>query len=290
MCYHDLFAAGRRKLQHPLLPLVRLTQLLRLTGPFATMAAVLAELPDPLDTGIALYHRPAALLAPHLPLLEACNFDNPSALPATVYDEKGEPLSAFEATELWFGQQLLVRELEEINSLLCGPCGCTLCCTGPDGTLTQEFFEIPLTGPECALFSLPATDSAASRQRTALTEPPLTVTGRPFYEQGPGLYRWMDGWSLILPRGSACPQLEAGTGRCRIYPERPEVCRRPQIFSYLLERAPELDGANKELPAYVARRKLLAVWDCPYVQDLKEEIAAYAEACGLEPVFRKNKA
>ncbi|MDA8164120.1 MAG: YkgJ family cysteine cluster protein [Desulfobacteraceae bacterium] len=288
MCYQDLFAAGRRKLQQPLLPLARLAQLLRLTGSFPTMAAVLAELPDPLDTGSGSYHRPADLLAPYLPTLEASDFNDSSALPATLYDEQGKPLPAFEAAEAWVGQQILARELEEINSILCGPCSCTLCCTGPDRTMSQELFEIPLSSQERSLFSLPATDSPASRQCTALSEPPLTLGDRPFYELGPGLYRWESGWSLILPRGSSCPHLEDGTGRCRIYPGRPEVCRRPQIFPYLIERAPGLDS-SAGLPAYVARRKLLAVWDCPYVRDLKEEIASYAEACGLEPVFKQNK-
>jgi Fe-S-cluster containining protein len=292
MCYHDLFAAGRRKLRQPLLPLARLVQLLYLTGPFATLAAVLAELPDPLAIGAAVYDRPGDLLAPCLPLLESCDLNDPSALAATLYDETCEPLSAFEAAELWLGQQILARELEEINSLLCGPCGCTICCIGPDGAMTQEFFEIPLTAAESDLFALPKTASAASRMRTALTGRPLKVDGRLFYEHGPGLYHWQNGWSMILPRGSVCPQLEAATGRCAIYPERPEVCRRPQIFPYLLERAPGLDRKNKDhsRPAFVARRKLLAIWDCPYVRDLKEEISSYAEACEMEPVFKQNKA
>ena len=37
------------------------------------------------------------------------------------------------------------------------------------------------------------------------------------------------------------------------------------------------------------RETLLAVIDCPYVQTLQEEIAAYAAACELELVLRENK-
>jgi Fe-S-cluster containining protein len=292
MSHQDQFADGRRKLQRPILPLVRLVQLLYLTGPFENMAAVLTELPDPLETGSSVYDRPAAIMAPYLSLLETCDLKNKPVISVTIYDETGAPLSAFDAAELWLKQQVLIQELEEINSLLCNPCGCTLCCTGPEESMAQEFFEIPLTSAESSLFKLPKMDSAASRQHTALTEPSLIVEGRPFYEKGPGLYHWQNGWSLILPRGNSCPQLEPTTGRCLIYPHRPGICRRPQIFSYLIERVPDLDGdqAGHSLPAYVSRRKLLAVWDCPYVRGLKEEIAAYAEACDMEPVFRSNKA
>lgn len=287
MPINDPFAPGRQKLHQPILPLVRLAQLLYLTGPFATMNDLLAELPAPLETDTAVYDQPAALLAPYLPILEACNPKESAGPAAAIYDAAGEPLSGFEAAELWVGQEVLVRELEEINSLLCGPCGCTLCCTGPDQTMTQEFFEIPLAEAERGLFAVPETDSAASRWCTALSEPPLIVGGMPFYRNFPGLYHWRTGWSLILPRGSACPLLATSSSRCRIYSERPTVCRRPQIFPYLLER---LADPGHGAPTYVARHKLLAVWDCPYVREFKEEIAAYAGACGLEPVFKENKA
>jgi hypothetical protein len=60
----------------------------------------------------------------------------------------------------------------------------------------------------------------------------------------------------------------------------------PQIFPYLLERA-AIDKGGME--TYILRNKILAVWDCPYVKEYKEEIATYAELCGLEPLFRQNK-
>ena len=96
---------------------------------------------------------------------------------------------------------------------------------------------------------------------------------------------------MILPKDTQCPTLDISTGCCRIYPHRPEVCRRPQIFSYVLEHAPDLDIEydGRVLPTYIKQNKLLAVWDCPYVKILKDEIAQYAEICGLEPIFRENK-
>jgi Fe-S-cluster containining protein len=288
----DSLAAGRARLANPALPLVRLLQLLYLTGPFEMVAAVLEELPAPLDTGNVIYPRPGALLRPYLPdLRQFERLKHPQAAVCSIHDEEGKLLDAFTATELWVSQQVLNRELEQINSLLCGPCGCTLCCTGPAATMHQDFFEIPLAPEEIDLFALPRTDSEDSHRQTASSEPPLEVAGRPFYENGPGLYHWQTGWSLILPQGSACPQLEPSTGRCRTYRQRPDVCRRPQIFAYALERWPDGDTSSEGewLPAFIARRKLLAIWDCPYVRELKDEIARYAELSGLEPVFRSNK-
>ena len=280
-------------MDYPPHALVRLVQLLYLTGPFETVAAVLQEFKEPVETEGATYEHPDLLLRPYLPLLAEFERLKHSLPPSwAVYGENGEVVDPFEGLELWVTQQALAAELETINSLLCDPCGCTLCCTGPEPGMSQEFFEIPLTEAETRLFSLPVTDSAASRRSTALSEPPLAVEGQPFYARGPGLFHWRNGWGLVLPKNAACPQLEAENDRCRIYPQRPRVCRRPQIFAYILERWPEKNGgAEGEIrPAYRARRKLLAIWDCPYVRALKAEIAAYAEMSGVEPVFRENKA
>ncbi|HSR36956.1 MAG TPA: YkgJ family cysteine cluster protein, partial [Desulfurivibrionaceae bacterium] len=223
---------------------------------------------------------------PFLPLLkEYERLKHPGATGYRVIDEIGAEVDAMEALDLWLSHHLLIQELEAINSLLCAPCGCTLCCTGPEPEMSQEFFEIPLQKAEVQRFSLPVIDDDSSRATTPYQEPPLHCGETPFFTNGPAVYHWQSGWSLILPRGSRCPHLEP-TGRCRIYPERPEVCRRPQLFSYVLEATvPEQDG----VPTYQARRSLLAVWDCPYVQVLRDEIAAFAEACELTPVFRQNK-
>jgi Fe-S-cluster containining protein len=289
----DHFETGRALLANPILPLARLIQLLYLTGPFAKVLEIIEELPEPLDAGDITYPRPRALLRPYLPLLGEMERLKASHPPCSyiIHDEEGKLLDTFTSTELWISQQLAVRELEEINSHLCRPCGCTLCCRGPETGMAHKFFEIPLLNDELALFALPRTDSEESRRQTAFSEETLNENGRPFYEQGAALYHWQNGWSMILPQGKTCPQLESSTGHCLIYPQRPEVCRRPQIFAYFLERWPEGDSGTGEdrLPAFISRRKLLAVWDCPYVRELKEEIARYAELSGLEPVFRMNK-
>lgn len=291
-------------LKRPILPVVRMVQFLYLTGPFRNVAPILDELNEPIETEAAKYENPAELLKPYLPVME--NFEVlkhkqhrllPS-LPAIV-DEQLRPLGRIAAVQLWTSQQVLTMELERINSLLCGSCHCVICCIGPDHGLTpgstkkmkQHFFEIPLTEKETDLFDLARVDDARSRKRSANSEPPLTRDNKPFYETGPALYHWRDGWSLILPRHGACPHLDTEKGACRIYSQRPEVCRRPQIFPYALEKrtaSGRHDGGLEE-PVFVAREKLLAVWDCPYVRAHKGKVAAYAEMCGLEPVFMENK-
>jgi Fe-S-cluster containining protein len=288
-------------LQHPVLPLFRMVQFLFLTGPFDRVEQIVEQFIEPIETNTARYDDPAALLNPYLSVMagiETLKEKEGQAIPLIV-DEQDKPVNRFTAMESWVGQQILTMELEKINSLLCGPCGCVLCCVGPDyGTaadsgrqMEQEFFEIPLTEEETALFDLPRRDDDQTRSMTANTEPPLQSAGRPFYEQGTAIYNWQNGWTMILPRKSRCPQLDGQKQTCRIYRRRPAVCRRPQIFPYLLEKnsagtGGSHGGANG---VQVARNKLLAIWDCPYVREFKQEIAAYAEACRLEPVFMENK-
>lgn len=288
------FAAGLQTLGHPILPLIRLVQLLYLTGPFATVAEILPELREPIETNAATYDDPPRRLQPYLEILQQFEgLKDSDGLPHPAYrivDEQGAELAPFEALELWVNHQALRQELAGLNSQLCAPCHCHLCCLGPEAENRQQFFEIPLLPQEVAGFPLPRVDSGESRATSALAEPSLRRDHQPFYQTAAALYRWRTGWSLILPRASACPNLEKDPGGCRIYPERPEVCRQPQIFPYLLERRPELDRPGAETrPTYLAPRKLLAIWDCPYVRQFQAEIAAYAEQCELEPIFKKNK-
>ena len=285
------YQAGLDRLAHPILPLVRLVQLLFLTGPFATVEEVVAELNEPIETVVS-YPEPAAALAPYLDLMaEFQALKEPTPVRYTILDPDLNPLSALEAIDLWVSQQVVSRELESINSLLCEPCGCALCCTGPSPDLRQEFFEIPLAADEAGLFALPRVDNPETARLTSDSEPPLLVDCRPFYEQGPALYRWQSGWSMILPRSTACPNLQASQA-CAIYPARPQVCRRPQVFAYLIDRAPEYDAVPDQIniPAFRQHGKILAIWDCPYVKRFQKEIAAYAERCELEPIFKENKA
>jgi len=275
---------GRSHLATPVLPLVRLVAMLFLATPEDDPCGLCAALTDPIDTGEVTYPDPAAALAPHLDILaDLALLKNDTPLPVTIVDANGKPVDRLEAVDCWIAHRVLVRELEKINGQLCGPCRCDLCCTGPTGE--HLFFEIPLRADEIVLFdALELIDNPASRSTTAYDEPSLTVTNRPFYDRDtPCLVHWRTGPSLVLPRDSRCPHLAGG--RCAIYPKRPEVCRRPQIFSYLLE-----PDSTANPTTFTVRRTLLAVWDCPYVRQLKEEIAEYGRRCGLEVVFRANKA
>ena len=279
-------AAGRELLQRPLLPLAAMVRFLYLTGDFAAPSEVIEQLPADIETNDAVYADAVADLRPYAPLfapLVEVKEGRPPA--ARIVDTSGQPVDALTAAAALVDQQVLTRELERINSLLCAPCACTLCCVGPEATMQQAYFEIPLAGAEPDRFAVARIDTPASRTHRADDEEALPVDGRPFYEQGePVLVHWRHGWSLILPRASGCPNL-AADGRCRIYPDRPEVCWRPQIFPYVLE--PFADEAG---PGWRIRRSLLAVLDCPYVRLLQDEIAGFAAASELDLVFRRNKA
>jgi len=296
---------GIRHLEHPILPLVDMVQFLYLTGTFETVANVLEEMNESIEIKGSVYENPRQLLAPYVEILQ--DFEVAKGQRKLLYsfpfivDEKQKPQAKLKALELWIKQRVLTKELEAINSILCEPCGCVLCCTGPDTefdkaagynkTMQQEFFEIPLRQQEVELFGLRKIDTDESRSLTAQSTVTMELDGTPFYKHGTALYHWQNGWSLILPRGSVCPQLATETKRCRIYGKRPEVCRRPQIFPYIVEelaeKAKRSDGTL--IPVYMAREKILAVWDCPYVREYYDEIVTYAERSRLEPVFRKSK-
>jgi Fe-S-cluster containining protein len=284
---------GLAALKAPVWPLCNLGMLLYMTSPCTRMEELLQELPSPVEILGVTYHAPSGVLAPLLDVLRLMEVlktgetDTVWPVPPILTPE-GQGLDPMEAAIIWIKQAVIERELERINSLLCGPCSCTLCCTGPDGDARQEYFEIPLSDREIPLFPLPAIDTAHSRSLAAEAEPELTVEGVPFFRRPPALYHWSGGWSLILPRGSRCPNLTAD-GACRVYPTRPDVCRRPQIFPVVLERPPVSPPEGAVAP-WTRRESLLAVWDCPYVRELKDPIIRYAERNELEPVFRENKA
>jgi Fe-S-cluster containining protein len=300
-----IFEHGLSRLKMPVMPLVNMVQFLYLTGPFETIGAVLDKLTKSVELEGVLYENPQQMLTPHATFLREFEVikgkKKLSASLPFIVNEKDEPVAKRQALELWIKQQILSQELETINSLLCGPCGCVLCCTGPNskfdevagfkGKMRQEFFEIPLADSEVDLFGLHKVDTAESSTMTAYSEPPLQLDQTPFYKHAIALYHWKNGWSLILPEGAACPQLSEDTKKCRVYAQRPAVCRKPQIFAYVLEKTPDTakrsDGTL--IPVYMARNMVLAVWDCPYVRKFQDEIGAYAELGGLVPVFKKSK-
>ena len=279
---------GLELLKKPVLPLVSMVQFFLLTGDFDTVAEIVEQLPDPIETEYARYDQPAELLKPYLEQLETLLAVQKGAeLPCPVVTESGEEVDQTTAMTALVDQQILTMELEAINSALCGPCGCTLCCTGPEQTMEQAFFEIPLRESEADLFEVEKIETAAARQCNAMDESPLQVDGTDFFARtSSALVHWQKGWSLILPKMGRCPNLESQTGRCAVYSDRPEVCRRPQIFSYIVE---PVTGEDGEIVAQRLRRTLLAVIDCPYVEVLEDEIAAYAAACELDLVIKRNK-
>ena len=301
----NIFEPGLSRLKKPVLPLVNMLQFLYLSGPFATVDEVLNRLTKAVELEGIHYENPKQMLEEYRCFLKEFEVMKgkkklSAALPFII-DEKNEPVAKRRSLELWIKQQVLSQELETINSALCGPCGCVLCCTGPNsefdeaagfkGKMKQEFFEIPLADNEVDLFGLKRFDTAETRAMTTHSVPPLQMAQAPFYKHATAVYHWKNGWSLILPEGSACPQLAADTKRCLVYAKRPEVCRKPQIFAYVLEQTPDTakrsDGVL--IPVYMARNKVLAVWDCPYVRRFQHEIGAYAEFGGLEPIFKKSK-
>ena len=298
-------AEGLDLLKRPVLPLVNMVEYLYLTGPFKKTNEVLSRLTKPLEMEGVQFENPRQMLNPYETVLQEFEVIKGEkklsvSLPFIV-DEKQKPLAKRQALEVWIKQQILSQELERINSVLCGPCGCVLCCTGPNsefdalsgfrGEMKQEFFEIPLKGSEVDIFALKRVDTEDSRQLTAQSDPSLQLEQKPFYKHEMALYHWQNGWSLILPEGSVCPQLFPDTKRCTVYEKRPEVCRKPQIFPYVLEKtsdtAKRSDGVL--IPVYMARNKVLAVWDCPYVRKYQDEIGAYVEMSGLTPIFKKSK-
>jgi len=299
------FAEGIHRLKQPILPLVKMVEFLYLTGPCKTLQEILGRLTQPVALEGLHYENPQQALQSYEKIIrefEVLKGERKlSASLPFIVNEKQVPLARRQSLECWIRQQILDQELEEINSTLCGPCGCVLCCTGPNsefdtlsgfrGKMKQEYFEIPLADNEVDLFILARIDSEESRAHTAKYSPTLQVSQVVFYKHEMALYHWQNGWSLILPKGAACPQLETDIKRCKVYAKRPAVCRKPQIFPYLLEKTNDLAKRNDgvEIPVYMARNKVLAVWDCPYVRELQDEIGFYAEMSGLEPIFKRSK-
>ncbi|XCN74958.1 MAG: hypothetical protein Q3M24_09530 [Candidatus Electrothrix aestuarii] len=285
---------GIALLKQPVLPLVSMVQFMyQLSGPGTKVEEIISAMTEPVETAYTVYPEPENLLRPYLDqlqLLETLGTEQQAkelaGVAGKVVDASGQAVDEVTAATALINQRILEMELEEINSLLCAPCHCRLCCIGPDKAMQQEFFEIPLQSMETELFPLPCHDTPESRNRRALDakadNTPLLVEGRPFYQcSSPELIHWRNGWSMILPQDSSCPALEEN-GRCTVYSKRPQVCRRPQIFSYILE---PLEQDRK----YMIRNSLLAVSDCPYVQFLQEEINAYAAACELDCILKANK-
>jgi hypothetical protein len=279
-------AEGLDLLKQPVLPLVNMVEFLYLTGPFKKIKEVLSRMTKPVELEGVQFENPQQMLRPYETVLQEFEVikgeKKLSASLPFIVDEKQNPLAKRGALELWIKQQVLSQELEKINSSLCGPCGCVLCCTGPNsefdtlsgfkGEMRQEFFEIPLGDSEVDIFTLSRIDTEDSRKLTAQSEPSLQLDQIPFYKHETALYHWQNGWSLILPQGSICPRLSRDT---------------PYVLEKTADTAKRNDGVL--IPVYMAWNKVLAVWDCPYVRKYQDEIGGYAEMSGLVPIFKKSK-
>lgn len=298
--------AGVELLKRPLVPLTFLVSGLFLTTKLPSIEAALDKLKENITLDGVFYDNPRAVLKDYLEVLEPYERIKKGELKTRerlIVDSREKPLDIFAGIILEIKQEMMRRELGHINSAFCGQHHCTVCCQGPLEEEENTFFELPLTQEETALFTLPRIDTAATRSTTAMAEPPLAMDGQPFYAVTPALYRWRQGWSLILTRGSFCPNLDQGSGRCLVYERRPEVCRLPQIFPVVLEKVYDPEAVQRITSASglaisdlkdqdhysVVQEKILAVWDCPYVQEHQEEIIRFAELSSLEPVFRRNK-
>lgn len=284
----NTFSTGLELLQQPVLPLVSMIQFFLMTGPFDTVTAVINELPETIETDYTTYKNPVELCNRYLAQLQDFELLKADrlAIPEMI-TEQGEPVDSMTAGSSWILQQILTEELVTINSVLCGPCNCTLCCTGPDGSMNQEFFEIPLQEDETHYFDIQRHDTKESRESRSMNDVPLFCEDLPFYATREAkLFHWQNGWSLILPKNSYCPNLLNNSGHCTVYAERPTVCRRPQIFPYIIEPMEQEEG---DKPLYRIRNSLLAITDCPYVTLLQDEISAYAAANELALVLSQNK-
>ncbi len=266
--------------------------MLFMAGPYRHFDELLKELPDGIEMESLHYPSAKALLAQYVDLLtpfESFKPGNsidvsPDNIPSRIEDSKGNPLDFMDTVRAWVKQRVLARELEGINSLLCGPCQCVLCCIGPVRDARHFFFEIPLSPAEVSLFDLPIRSSAQTRKMCPEDEPPLRIHGIPFYLSRSAIYEWQRGWSMILTREAKCPNLTRD-GSCAIYSNRPLTCRRPQIFPFIVECRNDKNLTNLSL-----RDTILAIWDCPYVRALKSEIIEYARLCEADVIFRENKA
>lgn len=278
--------AGLQHLKTPLWPLTKLCILLYLTSPYQTWEELLQALPQELSVDNTIYKAPASKLTPlhlntqWLGLLK--NGKNSTELP-TVVNERNDILDMFSTVLCLIKQHVMQMELETVNSLFCSSMKCSLCYEGPKSNAIQEFFEIPLQPKELSLFTLKIVETPFQGGFDPYSTDTFQIDGKPFYLLPPAIYHWRHGYSLILPKGAVCQHLSQNM-RCNIYEKRPDVCKRPQIFAYVMEQPP-----NKPHIA-IERNTLLAVTDCPYVRMLENELERYAVLNEVTLMLKPNKA
>ena len=175
MVEKEALKAGLALLRQPVLPLVGIVQFLYLTGDFASVEEVIGQMPEEIETGYALYGDAATLLAPYADLLQPPGCSQGRAYHRTIgwLIPRGNPVDPMTATGALVAQHILVRELERINSLLCAPCGCTLCCVGPDADMARPISRSRCNREKPHFFPLERIDTSASQAHRVDDEPPL---------------------------------------------------------------------------------------------------------------------
>ncbi len=285
-------------MRRPAWPVIRLLTIIVIsTGHkdigFKDIKRLISEFPDPLEIDGMEYRYPQRIIEPYCSILinninklnidaNAEDADSLLEMSVRVTDGNGEFMPYYEAVMAIMQQEILLRELERINSLLCSPCGCDICCKGPFKEDEHQFFEIPLRQEELSLFDLPVIENNHSIKMSPYDMAPFLIKGVPFYKypDSPMIVRWEKGYSLMLLKNDRCPHLDTNS-RCAIYDTRPDTCKRPQIFPYVIEETGDLELVHKA--------KLLAITDCPYVKALKPYIHRYASLNGLDLMLRNNK-
>lgn len=273
----------------PIWPLAEFLGFIYMASPYEDPHELFAELPFPIELKGSIQYENLDCVEPYkselLDFIRAVKGQFKPDLP-DIYDVSGNKLDFFQALHLFFKQIFIEKELFFLNARFCASEHCMLCCEGPSQSSQKIFWEIPLADAETSSFDCPGYASEESLKKTS--EDGLLIDNIPFYElQKPAIIHWSSGPSLILPKGVRCPNLKAN-GRCEKYETRPYTCRKPQVFSYILDTSP-LSPSGKLKNSFVARDSLLAVWDCPYVKRLKDDMAQYASLCDTEIIFIENK-
>ena len=116
----DRYTLGRRMLQTPVRPLLSILEFIYITGGFSSIKEVMDQLPDSIETATAVYDNPAKQIQPFLPeltLFQQARTERPSVL---IVDTNDQILDAQSTASFFLAQSVLEKELESINSLLCG--------------------------------------------------------------------------------------------------------------------------------------------------------------------------
>ncbi len=149
----SIHEAGLRYLRHPVRPLLSIVEFILHTGGFAGVQEVLALLPENIETETAHYNNARQYLQPYIKELErfhSGNSDEDAARPV-VFDADGDPMDHLAAQSALLTQKILEKELEQINSLLCGAHTCTPCTDNNSVKLSDRQFHLSTPHHNCSI-------------------------------------------------------------------------------------------------------------------------------------------